>query len=86
MERDGGGNPASTFIADAEESADRLAYELLAPARHVLNGPALASRQALSDRLRQFYGLPSAQASRYARILLPPGYTDPLLARLKSMA
>jgi hypothetical protein len=65
--------------AEAERGADRLAYELLAPAEAVL-GEASAG---LEGRLRERYGLPAAQAARYARLLRPPPPPrDPLLARL----
>lgn len=83
MERDGHGNPATRAIADAEECADRLAYELLAPAEHVLRHRTRWSRRALAETLRAFYGLPSLQAVRYARILLPRAYVDPLLLQWK---
>jgi hypothetical protein len=80
MERDSEGNPASGTIATAEEDADRLAYELLAPAASVL-ADGLVSHQALSQRLQHVYGLPRNQAVRYARILLPSRYVDPLISR-----
>jgi len=84
MERDDEGNPATSSIAQAENDADRLAYELLAPAEHVLGEGQSASREALACRLREFYGLPGVQALRYAGILLPPVKTDPLILRLRS--
>jgi hypothetical protein len=83
MERDGDGNPLTPSIARAERDADRLAYELLAPAEHVLAN-ATAGKQALVRRLRDFYGLPGVQASLYAEVLMPTVRTDPLLLRLRS--
>jgi hypothetical protein len=83
MERDHDGNPLTSSIARAEDDADRLAYELLAPAEHVLaNAPS--SKQALIRRLREYYGLPGRQASLYAGLLMPSIKTDPLLLRLRS--
>lgn len=83
LERDDNGNPASWSIAQAEEDADRLAYELLAPAKHVLERMP-AARCELVDRLQSFYGLPAPQSVRYAGLLLPSAHTDPLLRRLKA--
>ena len=85
VERDSDGNPLSSSIAQAESDADRLAYELLAPAEHVL-GDIPGSKQALARRLREFYGFPATQAARYAGVLMPPVRTDPLLLRLRSFA
>jgi len=81
-ERDQDGRPLTPPIARAEDDADRLAYELLAPAEHILaNAPS--SRQSLVRRLRECYGLPEIQASRYAAMLVPPARTDPLILRLR---
>jgi hypothetical protein len=85
MERDDAGKPVNAAIALAEGDADRLAYELLAPAEHVLAHGVMDCKQALADRLRQFYGLPVLQASEYARVLLPRTYSDSLLVRLRSL-
>lgn len=85
MERDNAGNPLTSSVAKAERDADRLAYELLAPAEHVLADPP-GSVPALVRRLREFYGLPAMQASHYAGLLMPPVKTDPLLLRLRSLA
>jgi hypothetical protein len=84
MERDSEGKPLTSSIAKAESDADRLAYELLAPAEHVL-GDVPGSKQALVRRLREFYGLPGMQALQYAGVLMPPVKTDPLLLRLRSL-
>src|SRR5205814_1190745 len=86
MERDGQGNPASAAIAAAEERADRLAYELLAPAEHVLATHRRPDRRDLTGTLQASYGLPALQAARYARILRPPTDVEPLLVRWKSGA
>jgi Zn-dependent peptidase ImmA (M78 family) len=83
MERDGQGNPANHKIARAEEDADLLAYELLAPAEHVLAGTTPRRRRDLAAKLREFYGLPGLQAGRYAGLLMPTRQTDPLLLRLE---
>src|SRR5262249_401258 len=83
MERDSEGDPLTSSIAQAESDADRLAYELLAPAEHVL-AEVPASKQALIQTLREFYGLPGIQAAHYAGVLLRPVKTDPLLLRLRS--
>jgi hypothetical protein len=85
MERDKDGNPTNATIAEAEDDADRLAYELLAPAEHVLAQGAAAGKPALVQRLRQYYGLPAVQASRYAGILVPTVHADPLLRRLRAL-
>jgi hypothetical protein len=84
MERDSEGNPLTSSIAQAENDADRLAYELLAPAEHVLRDIP-RSNQALVGKLREFYGLPGMHASHYAGALLPPVKTDPLILRLRSL-
>ncbi len=89
LERDARGNPATSRIADAEECADRLAFELLAPAQHVFStannfGPK-ANRKVLDETLVGFYGLPELQAAQYAKILLPSRREDALLLRLRNM-
>ena len=86
MERNRDGAVTSASIIEAEENADRLAYELLAPADHVFADGTPTNNRALIDKLRMFYGLPGLQAARYARILLPPIHTDPLILRLKNLA
>jgi hypothetical protein len=85
MDRDVDGKPATHAIATAEEDADRLACELLAPAEHVLaNVPKWQDRESLQDALVRTYGFPPTQALRYAAILLPPTrHSDPLLLQLK---
>ena len=83
MERDSEGNPLNSSIVQAESDADRLAYQLLAPAEHVLSAIP-ASSQALIQRLQDSYGLPRIQAMHYAGVLLPSVDADPLLLRLRS--
>jgi len=76
-----GGLPADTVLA-AEEEADRLAYELLAPAEEILNRGGSRRGQALAELLRIDFGLPAAHALRYAHILFPSEPADPLLKRV----
>jgi hypothetical protein len=85
MERDENGKPRSWSAANAEWDADRLAYELLAPVEHLLRAGHLDSKNSLERKLRESYGLPPLQASRYAGILLPAMRTDPLLQRMQSL-
>jgi len=87
LERDRNGRPASQRIADAEECADRLAFELLAPAQDVMrmannHGQATKSKM-VADLLIETYGLPQTQAVHYAEILLPSRHEDRLLLRLR---
>jgi hypothetical protein len=84
MDRDGEGGDRTDAIADAERCADRLAYELLAPAEHLRSIVIRTGRQPelspLSDMLTTHYGLPRPQAHRYATLLCPPVRPgDPLL-------
>jgi hypothetical protein len=76
-----GGFPAGTVLA-AEEEADRLAYELLAPADEVMSRLGPDQEQNLAEFLRTDFGLPAAHASRYRDFLVPPAPADPLLKRL----
>ncbi len=76
-----GGFPAGTVLA-AEDEADRLAYELLAPADEVLSRLGPDQEQDLAELLRTDFGLPAAHAPRYRDILVPPAPADPLLKRL----
>jgi hypothetical protein len=73
----------SAAIAQAEEEADQLAYELLAPAGDVLARGEL-SQGGLITMLKTVFGLPREQAADYARRLVPPVRQDPLLRRLRS--
>jgi hypothetical protein len=73
----------SRRIADAEWAADRLAWELLAPA-HVVLELAL-DRESAESRLVAGFGLPAGQASAYARNLFPEVSRDPLVSRFREM-
>jgi hypothetical protein len=78
---------ATGAIAIVEEEADRLAYELVAPARAVAllvgDSPPDQARVRAAAELSQFFGLPSAQAEDYASLLFPVAAPDPLLAHLR---
>jgi hypothetical protein len=86
MQRDGCGDFASEAVVAAEREADRLAYELLAPADEVLrragNVQGDSGRAVLAELLRNEFGLPVVHAGRYSRILLPFLPADPFLQRL----
>jgi hypothetical protein len=78
----------SATVALVEEEADRVAYELLAPAADVLarTGPVQGDtgQDRLVEALQAEFGLPGEQAADYARLLLPPVWQDSLLRRLRS--
>ncbi len=82
MERDGKGRVIEPVVLQAEQDADRLAYELLAPA-----GEVLRSRPDPSELVRVLqavHGLPAPQALAYANLLVPaPNGSAPLLRRLR---
>jgi hypothetical protein len=80
LDRDDEGLPSETVRA-AEDEADRLAYELLAPAEEVLYRAGQHGRRGLGELLRTEFGLPVAHAARYGEILCPPALSDPLLRR-----
>jgi hypothetical protein len=67
MDRDERRRPANRESEDAEDCADRLGWELLAPAEHVAAHHAPAG---LKMALCRYYGLPETQADRYARQLV----------------
>jgi hypothetical protein len=71
-------------VALAEDEADRLAYELLAPAGavRVRTGAGAGDRARVAEVLRQDFGLAPARAGDYVRLLLPLDPADPLLRRL----
>jgi hypothetical protein len=75
-------------VARAEEEADQIAFELLAPAADVLaqtgTVPGDAERARLVEVLQTVFGLPQEQATDYGRLLLPTVWEDPLLRRLRS--
>lgn len=68
MRRDESGRPQSPAEWRAEEAADRLAFELLAPAKE-LDG--CEDRGELAAKLADEYGLPPEPAARYAKVLRP---------------
>lgn len=73
----------SEAVAVAEEEADRLAYELLAPAAAVAARIGLASRRAqVVAVLQDDFGLAPDRAVAYAEILVPSPVVHPLLRRL----
>jgi hypothetical protein len=82
MGRDGSGRVLTEAVAVAEAEADRLAFELLAPAASVLSSAGDGGPVGLLRRLQSDYGLPPAQAREYAQILMPSPTVDPLLTRL----
>jgi hypothetical protein len=70
-------------VAAAERDADRLAYELLAPADLIRAGAG--GRRELTRTLRATYGLPAGHAGRYAELLLPSApAADGWIARLRN--
>ena len=69
MNRDNTGRPKGNEERQAEADADRLAFELLAPAE-LLAGET--DRPALEARLVAEFGLPPSAARDYAFLLLPP--------------
>lgn len=83
MERTSVGGYTSRATAGAEEQADRLALELLAPAADawasIMGQPEAqgevyaAHLKRSAEALRQEYGLPYKQAQEYARWLLENG-------------
>jgi hypothetical protein len=78
----------SAAVALAEEEADQLAYELLAPAADVLarTGDFQGDQQParLAEVLQSEFGLPQDQSEDYSRLLSPLQWEDPLLRRLRS--
>jgi hypothetical protein len=68
LKRDDSGRSLTPVELEAEIAADRLAFELLAPADDV--GEA-ADRCELAKRLIQVFGLPPIAAERYATTLMP---------------
>ena len=76
MERTEIGKSASAAIDRAENGADLLAYELLAPSADVLQqalAAPLERRQALvTELVGDVYGMPPEPAARYASLLVPP--------------
>ena len=69
LDRDRRGRALTASARAAEEAADRLAFELLAPFDAV-NPDAAHDRAALAARLTCDFGLPTAQAAKYAAVLI----------------
>ncbi len=65
LRRGGDGRPLTPAEREAEVAADRLAFELLAPAGAVGDGGDLVAR------LVGVFGLPPGPAARYAAVLAP---------------
>jgi hypothetical protein len=83
MARDAEGAPEGPEAA-CERAADRLAYELLAPADAVRAAVGAEGTRATAV-LREVFGLPAAQAMRYAALLFPPELLpDRLVQRLRA--
>ncbi|MBA4192343.1 MAG: hypothetical protein C0467_30600 [Planctomycetaceae bacterium] len=78
LRRDDSGVPLSAAERESELAADRLAFELLAPAAE-LNDPR--DRAELITRLVSEFGLPLLQATQYAALLLPEGRDAGRVAR-----
>jgi len=68
MSRDPAGRPLGDDERDAEVRADRLAFELLAPAELLRTGSDAA---AVAERLVAEFGLPLLAARQYALIVCP---------------
>jgi hypothetical protein len=82
MERNRDGSVGDRRVAAAEQQADRLAFELLAPAREVACGGKATpwNMSALTQQLQVRFGLAAAD---YSTLLLPAAPpADPVLARL----
>jgi hypothetical protein len=76
----GRGEGESPEVRTAEAAADRLAFELLAPAEAI---GVSGDRAEKIERLVCSFGLPPGPAARYAAILAPGDVgPDPLLVRL----
>lgn len=86
MARDEGSRPPEVEVA--ERDADRLAFELLAPAAEVLGrGASGADAAQLAARLGTDFALPAGPACEYAALLRPaPPPVDALLAQFRQSA
>lgn len=85
MERSEHGDPMTSTIVAAENDADRLAFELLAPCASVtleIGQPPPNERQdAAIQLLQDVYGLPTRQAVHYSRVLIPMAHSSDSLVR-----
>jgi IrrE N-terminal-like domain len=88
LERDGQDRLVDRAVARAEDEADLLAYELLAPAAAVSATMVAQEEHAVLVRvLQEKYRLPAAQARAYSQHLLPRERpVDPLLRRFPLMS
>ncbi|MCE9564501.1 MAG: ImmA/IrrE family metallo-endopeptidase [Planctomycetes bacterium] len=75
LSRDERGRPKTTATREAEEAADRLAFELLAPFAAVAADP-ISDRDSLNAKLISKFGLPPLSAAKYAAILLPQDFSQ----------
>ncbi|ATB42453.1 hypothetical protein CYFUS_007931 [Cystobacter fuscus] len=72
MDRDSSGAICSGKVDAVEHRADRLAFELLAPADQALRMLEGLPRTRAADELASRFGLRRMEAAAYARILLGP--------------
>ncbi len=72
MDRDSAGAIPTGKIDAAEHRANLFAFELLAPAQHVLPRIRGLTRAEVKTVLESDFGLPKRKAHAYARILLGP--------------
>jgi hypothetical protein len=80
LRRDESGRPLTPIEREAEDAADRLAFELLAPASEI---GAVSDRETLIERLVRDFGLPLNPATRYAALVIPAApRLDQAVARL----
>jgi hypothetical protein len=70
MERTASGDPCTGKAMESELRADRLAFELLAPAEEALPLVRRLSRQAAEAELVSRFGLPPKESCSYVRWLL----------------
>jgi hypothetical protein len=82
MSRDAAGRPQGDDERRAEADADRLAFELLAPAGRFVHE---SDPSAVEPRLQFEFGLPATAARDYASLMLPaePPALGGLIARLR---
>ena len=88
MERNEGQRIVEPQTVKAEQEADELAWELLAPVQEVhaqceYTGNADEPRNAVRKALQLTFGLPAPQALAYTNHLLPEPPRDPLIERLR---
>jgi hypothetical protein len=76
LERDRWGRPADDATRDAEKSADRLAFELLAPFDAVGSACHIRDPEKLVSHLISDFGLPPIPAAEYAETLLPGHFSQ----------